>query len=79
MYRMRTYFLHHIANGKEIGYSLYSSVTSCLEAFATAFAAHLGQKHATCFAEWRKKRARHLLTGPLTLHVYRMKPAVRPM
>jgi hypothetical protein len=49
MYRMRTYFLRHIANGKEIGYSLYSSVTSCLEAFATAFAKIMG------------KNTRHLL------------------
>ena len=31
MWLVRTSFLHLIANGEEIRYSLYSSVTSCLE------------------------------------------------
>ena len=53
---MRTYFLCHIANGKEIGYSLYSSVTSCLEAFATAFAKIMG------------KNTRHLLPNGALPH-----------
>jgi hypothetical protein len=36
---MRTSFLRSIANGEEIRYSLYSSVTSCLLMKATVFAA----------------------------------------
>ncbi len=35
---VRTYFLCHIVNGKEIGYSLYSIMTTCLEIFATSLA-----------------------------------------
>ena len=38
MYIVRTYFLFRIVNGKEIRYSVYTSVTSCLEMFATSLA-----------------------------------------
>jgi hypothetical protein len=76
---VRTYLLENIAIGIERRYNVDSSVTSCLMAFATSFAAHHGQKDVTCFAERRKKRARRLLPGPLTLQTNRMKPAVRPM
>ena len=34
----RTYFLYIIANQGELRYSVYSSMTSCLKVFATAFA-----------------------------------------
>jgi hypothetical protein len=46
MYIVRTYFLFCIVNGKEIRYSVYSSVTSCLEMFATSFArpAHIASE-----------------------------------
>ena len=61
---VRTSFLEDIAKDKERRYSVSSSVTFCLEMCATSFAAHQRQKHVTCFAERRKKRARRLFARP---------------
>jgi hypothetical protein len=79
MWLVRTSFLHHIATDERDEVECIQQCDLLPPDESDCFCRNQGKKYATVFAKRCKKRTQLLLSMTLTLHIYRVKPAGKPM